>query len=480
MNSTNNNPSRRRFLSQLGLISAGSLSLLSAQVKSTKISSTAEAWKRVPEILSNINPPSFPDQKFNIRDYGASANTDTNNRPAIQQAIEACNKAGGGRVVIPAGDYLINGPIQLQSQVDLHLEAGSVLRFGFNPEDYLVGPKKTKGCVLVRWEGVWCYNYSPLIYAKDAQNIAITGQGMIDGQTDKHWAEWYIKKLHMPDREHLYQFGLDQTPLEQRIFGDGHHLAAGTIEFYHCKNILIQDITTRMPLERTLHPVYCENLTFRNVNIQAGVLKARNDDGIDPDSCQNVLIEGCTFHNYDDAIALKSGRAKEGWPENGGRPTKNVIIRNNTFHGEHNGVSTGSDMAGGVRNVFVHDCRFGVDNRQMYMFNAKSNSDRGGVVEDVYFKDITVGTCKRLMRMEMEYKNVKYDPVHHPFPPTFQNIHLENVTCDQADEIGIDIRGLDVSQVNNITLNNIQIHKAKTGFKLDHVNQIKIHNLEIG
>ncbi|MBN1482811.1 hypothetical protein JXA70_21235 [candidate division KSB1 bacterium] len=215
--------------------------------------------------------------------------------------------------------------------------------------------------------------------------------------------------------------------LQRRIFGDGHHLAAGTIEFYNCKNILINGITTRMPLERTIHPVYDDNITIRNVNMQAGVLDARNDDGIDPDSCDDVLIEECTFHNYDDVITLKSGRAGEGRPENGGRSTESIVIRNNIFHGQHNGVSTGSDMAGGVRNVFIHDCRFGVDHRQMYVFNAKSDCDRGDVVEDVYFRDIKAGTCQRLIRMEMQNKNVPYDPVLHPYPPIFRNIFFENV-----------------------------------------------------
>jgi polygalacturonase len=476
-----NKLSRRHFLSQLGAISAGSLTLAStgksSYQKSDSDSYSSEAWGNVPEILSRIKPPTFPDRKYNIIDYGASVNV--NSREPIQKAIDACAEAGGGSVIVPAGDFLVNGPLRMKSGVNLHLDADAVLRFGVNPDDYLVGPVETRGCVLVRWEGVWCYNYSPLIYAKDEKDIAISGKGTIDGQTDKMWSEWYIKKLHTPDRERLYKFGMDKTPLEQRIFGKGHHLAAGTIEFYHCKNILIEGISTRMPLERTIHPVYCDNITVRKVNIQPGVLKARNDDGIDPDSCHDVLIEECTFHNFDDAIALKSGRAQEGWPQNGGRSTENIIIRNNIFHGEHNGVSTGSDMAGGVRNVFVYDCQFGVNNRQMYMFNAKSNSDRGGVVEDVFFKDLTVGACRRLIRMEMEYKNVGYDPVHHPYPPKFRCIHLENIKCERADEIGIDIRGLEVSPVRDITLNQINIKKAKTAVKLDHLNNIDIKDLII-
>lgn len=477
---------RRQFINRINTLGAGVLagSTLYSCANHGKSSSNkplvGDAWQKVPEILSRINPPVFPDQNFNIMDYGAKADGVFNNRSAILKTIEACVQAGGGHVIIPAGDFLIKGPIYLKSNIDLHLEKNAVLRFGTNPQDYLVGPKETKGCVLVRWEGVWCYNYSPVIYAFEEENIAITGEGLIDGQTDKFWANWYIKKLHMPDRKRLYQFGLDMTPVKERIFGEGHHLAAGTIEFYHCKKILIEGITTRMPLERTIHPVFSKNITVRNINIQAGVLKARNDDGVDPDSCQDVLIENCTFHNYDDAIALKSGRAKEGWVENGGRPTQNVIIRNNMFYGEHNGVSTGSDMSGGIRNIFVYDCQFGVKNKQMYVFNAKSNCDRGGVVEDVYFKDLTVVKCDRLIRMEMEYKNVLYDPVKHPYPPLFRNIRMENVTCEEVEEIGFDLRGVEQSPIQNVVLKNIEIKKANESLKINHMSSIQMDNVMIG
>jgi hypothetical protein len=277
----------------------------------------------------------------------------------------------------------------------------------------------------------------------------------------------------------LRKMGMDGVPVEDRIFGDGHHLAPGTIELYHCRNVLIEGITTRMPLERTIHPTFCENVIVRNVHIQPGVLKARNDDGIDPDSCSDVLIEGCTFYNHDDAIGLKSGRAREGWPENGGCPTENVIIRNCTFHGEHNGVSIGSDMSGGVRNVFVYDCRFGVDHPQQYVFNAKSNSDRGGIVENIYFRNITVGTCRQLIRMEMQYKGVPYDPVEHPFPPVYRNMHFENIRCGRTTEAAIHIVGLEQRFITDIHLADITLRDTKVDLELEFVKGIFFNNLSI-
>ncbi|MBD3378594.1 glycoside hydrolase family 28 protein [candidate division KSB1 bacterium] len=422
---------------------------------------SVSAWQKVDAILQRIHPPSFPDKKVSVKDYGAVADGQTDCRPAFVAAIRACADAGGGRVLVPAGEYLINGPLHLDDNINLHLEKESVLRFGTNPTDYLVGDKRYNGCVKVRWEGVWCYNYSPLIYAWKAENVALTGKGTIDGQTDKFWSRWYIEKLHAPDREILYQMPLDMTPMEERVFGPGHHLAPGTIEFYHCENVLIEGITTRMPLERTIHPVFCTNVIVRNVTVQPGVEKARNDDGIDPDSCIDVLIENCIVHTYDDGIAVKSGRAREGWPENGGRPTENVVIRNNTFLGGHNGVSAGSDMSGGIRNIFVENCSFGVEEPQWAVFNAKSNCDRGGVIEKIYFRNIEVGTCRHLIRMETDYKNVHYDSIAHPFPPVFRDMIFQDVTCKETLDEAFFIEGLIQEPVRDILLKDITILDAK-------------------
>lgn len=438
-----------------------------------------DPWDKVDEILARIVAPEFPDRDFMVTDFGAIPDGKTDCRSSIMDAIKACTDAGGGRVILPAGEYISEGPLLLKSNVNLHLQERACLKFGINPDDYLTGSPEFNGCVKVRWEGLWCYNYSPVIYAWKEKNIAITGRGTIDGQTDKFWAQWYIQNLHQPDRLKLRKMGMDMVPVEERIFGKGHHLAPGTIELYHCQNVLIEGITTRMPLERTIHPTFCNNVIIRNVHIQNGVLKARNDDGIDPDSSSDVLIEGCTFFNHDDAIGLKSGRAKEGWPENGGRPTENVIIRNCTFHGEHNGVSVGSDMSGGVRNIFVYDCRFGVDHRQQYVFNAKSNSDRGGIIEDIYFRDITVGSCKQLIRMEMEYKGVPYDAVEHPFPPVYRNMHFENIQCGNVSQTAISIVGLEQQFIEDIFLTNINIEDSENDFNLTFVKNMNFKNLTI-
>ncbi len=453
--------------------------LLFIPVKCLQAGFSDDPWDKVNDILARIVAPEFPEKDFSITDFGAIPDGQTDCRSSIQDAISDCHKAGGGRVIIPAGDYISEGPLLLKSNVNLHLQEGAYLKFGINPEDYLTGSPEFNGCVKVRWEGLWCYNYSPIIYAWKEKNIAITGKGTIDGQTDKFWSQWYIKKLHQPDRLSLRKMGMDMVPVVKRIFGDGHHLAPGTIELYHCQNVLIEGITTKMPLERTIHPTFCNNVIVRNVHIQAGVRKAQNDDGIDPDSSSDVLIEGCTFYNFDDGIALKSGRAREGWPENGGRPTENVIIRNNIFHGEHNGVSVGSDMSGGVRNIFVYDCQFGIDYPQQYVFNAKSNSDRGGIIENIYFKDISVGSCKQLIRMEMEYKGVPYDAVEHPFPPIYREMYFENIQCGNVSQTAISIVGLEQQFIEDIYLINVRIKDSEIDFNLKYVKSIYLKNVTI-
>jgi polygalacturonase len=443
------------------------------------LTSEADGWDLVPLILARIVPPTFPDRDFMVTSYGAEGDDSTNNYAAFKNAITACAHAGGGRVVVPAGTYLINGPIHLKSNVNLHLAAGSYIKFGTNPADYLVGSPEFKGCVPVRWEGVWCYNYSPLIYAWGEENVAVTGSGTIDGQMDKYWYSWYVDGLHTDDRVVLRKQGMDLVPVEQKIFGAGHHLAPGTIEFYHCKNVLIEGITTRMPLERTIHPTYCENVTIRNVNVQSGVEAAQNDDGIDPDSCTDVLIEDCTIHNYDDGIALKAGRAKEGWPEHGGRACENVIIRRNILHGEHNGVSVGSDMSGGVRNVFIYDCQFGVDRKQGYVFAVKSNCDRGGVVDRIYARGITVDTCQSLVHMETDYKGVAYDPEEHPYPPLYRDMYFENIRCRRAESYGIYLSGLPQKPISGIHLKDITIDEAATAKSIENALELDYSNVRI-
>lgn len=320
-------------------------------------------WPQVPAILEKIKAPSFPHRDFSVLDYGAVGDGVTDSRQAIRDAIAACNQAGGGRVVIPAGTYLVNGPIHLQSNVNLHVAKNAILKFGVNPADYLPA-------VLVRWEGTRCYNYSPLIYAYGQENIAITGSGTIDGQTEKFWHLW--KLIQEPDKKALRRMGRDLVPVEDRQFGAGHFLRPTLIEFYECNNILIEGVTVKSSPFWTVHPVFCTNVTVRGLTVERGTT---NDDGCNPESCQYVLIENCSFYTRDDNIAIKAGRDNDAWVENGGRPSENIVIRNCRFQGETGAITIGSEMSGGVRNVFAENCTMGAIASPIFI---KSNTDRAG------------------------------------------------------------------------------------------------------
>ena len=282
---------RRDFLAQLSAL--GAAADLRAQ--------SSDGWGLVPGILARIQPPRLAGRDFDIRGSGAVGDGRTDCRSAIARAIAECCTAGGGRVVIPAGTWLCNGPIHLASNVNLNLAEGSTVVFGTNPADYLPA-------VLVRWEGTRCHNYSPLIYARGQENIAITGRGTFDGQAASFWQEW--KRKQTPDQEALRKMGMERAPLEKRIFGEGHYLRPGMFQAYECRNLLIEGVTFKGSPFWTVHPVFCNNVTVRGIHVLPGTT---NDDGVDPDSSRDVLIENCTFDTADDNIAIKAGRDQDAW-----------------------------------------------------------------------------------------------------------------------------------------------------------------------
>src|SRR5579883_1205214 len=249
-------------------------------------------------ILARIRPPKFPSREF-----------DATKSASIQKAVDACAAAGGGRVVVPPGDHK-SGPIHLKSDVELHVSAGATIFFSNDPKHY---PN-----VFTRWEGIECMNFSPLIYAWEARNIAVTGKGTLDGQSSReHWWAWKgnakWKTAGFPtqdrDRESLFEMAEKNVPVEQRVFGLGHYLRPNFLQPYRSQNVLIEDITIRNSPMWEIHPVLCKNVTVRNVTIDS---HGPNNDGCDPESCTDFLIEGCTFDTGDDCIALNSGRNADG------------------------------------------------------------------------------------------------------------------------------------------------------------------------
>jgi polygalacturonase len=423
---------------------------------------TPAGWDQVPQILARIQAPTFSGRVFDVTAFGAVGDGATDSRGAILKAIQAAADSGGGRVVVPAGNFLSNGPIHLKSNIDLHLAEGCKLLFGTNPDDYLVGDPARGGGVIVRWESTRCYNYSPMIYAHKQRNIAISGRGVLDGQSGKFWSAW--KKQQTPGSDRLRDMSRRGVPIDERIFGRGSFLRPSLVELVECEKVLIEGLTLQNSPFWTVHPVFCTNVTIRGLTIRPG---NTNDDGCDPDSCTDVLIEGCTFTTNDDNIAIKAGRDRDGWAENGGKPSQNIIIRDCTFlRGRPGGVSIGSEMSGDVRNIFVENCTMKKVDRAFYI---KSNPDRGGVVEQIWIRDVTIAETNVLLKMEMNYKGLTKGA----HMPTFRKVVLERIQCQSAVNL-IDVQGLAASPVRDITIREVTAAANKTPLILAYAEAIQL------
>jgi unsaturated rhamnogalacturonyl hydrolase len=380
----------------------------------------AVTWKNAPEIAARIHAPTFPARNFSIADFGAVADGKTDCTDAIRKAIAACHSAGGGHVVVPAGEYS-TGAIHLLSNVDLHLDDGATLHFTANPDAYPL--------VHTRWEGTECMNYSALIYAFEQENIAVTGNGTLDGGADEtNWWSWALhdektRPKATPDVKALNELADKGVPVAQRVFGPGHYLRPNFFQPYRSRNVLIEGVKIRRSPMWEINPVLCTNVTVRNVDILS---HGPNNDGCDPDSSRDVLIEGCTFDTGDDCIAIKSGRNDDG--RRVGVASENLIVRNCTMKDGHGGVVIGSEIAGGCRNVFVENCRMDSPNLERAL-RFKSNARRGGVIENVLMRNVTIGrVAEAIITVDFMYE----EGPNGTHKPVLRNVQLENVTSTSA------------------------------------------------
>ena len=297
-------------------------------------------------------------------------------------------------------------------------------------------------------------------------NIAITGEGTIDGNAKTGFATW--KPKQKKDQKFLRQMGNDGVPVNERIFGKGHWLRPSMIQFYGCKNVLVDGVTILDSPFWVIHPVFCTNVTVRNVHINS---LNKNNDGCDPDASVNVLIENCNFRTGDDGIAIKSGRDQDGWRI--GQATENVVIRNCHIGSIANGLCIGSEMSGSVRNVYMENCR--VDSALSIVY-FKSNLDRGGVIENIFVRTMRVDRAKSaFIRFESNYKSQRGNH----FPPLFRNFVLENMVCKRADNYGIFAEGVPDSRLQNILLKNIRIDQAKVAWRIRYADNFVMDNVLI-
>jgi polygalacturonase len=441
------------------------------------------AWSVVPEILARIHPPQFPDHLCDVTQFGASPDsTNMDDRPAILEAVAACATLGGGRVLLPPGDYLSNGPIHLENNIDLHLEEGATLRFGTNPAFYTP-------LVLTRWEGTFAYNYSPLIYAFRKENVAVTGKGVIDGQAEGTWSRWKRdndgrSQETEGNKPRLRRMGAEGVPVEERIFGNGildldgdginegdgsdYYLRPSLVQFVESRNVLLEGVTLKSSPFWTSHFVLCENVIVRGTTIRRGTT---NDDGIDPDGSRFVLIEDNDIHVDDDAIAIKAGRDEDGRRYPG---TAFVVIRNNRLHSSVGGsVSIGSEMSGGVEWVFVeNNVAHNESGRGLYI---KSNMDRGGFVRNVYVRDLDVLSAAQGFEVTSDYHGYRGGNA----PADVHDIFLEDVRIRDATEATLRLLGQDAAPVRRIFMRDVSFRGVETRPQLRVTADVVTENVTI-
>jgi polygalacturonase len=422
-------------------------------------SMSADPWLYVKTLKQQFQPPRFADRDFPITDFGAMGDKKTDCTDAINQAIKACSEAGGGRVVVPAGEYR-TGAVHLLSNVNLHIQEGAILSFYTDPARYLPH-------VFTRFEGTEYMGYSPLIYAYEQENIAITGKGTLDGHAKfENWWSWKEGKAGNPPvnptKDALTAMADEGVPPEKRVFGDGSRLRPSFVQPYKCRNVLIEGVRVRRAPFWQLHPVLCTNVIVRGVNVKS---HGWNNDGCNPESCRYVLIENCRFDTGDDCIAIKSGRNTDG--RRVGVPSEDILVTGCEMKAGHGGVVIGSEMSGGARNIFVEDCRMSSPDL-WYMLRIKTNSLRGGFVENVHVRNIKVGTIgKAAIRINFHY--AKGDVGE--FVPSVSNVSVTDVTGENIRQV-LSLQGYERSPIKDVHISHCRFKGVKKADIVEHVENL--------
>ena len=459
---------RREFIKSV--LAGGAAVAVSPRVFA--LSAVATPWETVmPSILERIKPPRFPKRSFYLNRFGAKGDGRADCTAAFRRAIDQCARAGGGKVVVPEGAYL-TGAIHLKSNVNLEIADGATIKFSQNPKDYLP-------VVFSRWEGVELFNYSPFIYAFGQHNIAITGKGRLDGQSDnEHWWPWNGRPAYgwkegmnqqRPDRNALFTMAEKGVAVSERVFGEGHYLRPQFIQPYRCQNVLIDGVTIQNSPMWEIHPVLCRNVIVQNVTIKS---HGPNNDGCDPESCTDVLIKNCDFDTGDDCIAIKSGRNADGRRLKA--PTENIIVQDCRMKDGHGGITVGSEISGGVRNLFAENCRLDSPNLD-HALRVKNNAMRGGLLESLHFRNIEVGqVAHAVITIDFNYE----EGAKGSFTPVVRDYTVDGLRSSRS-KYALDVQGLATAPVMNLRLTNCTFDNVADGNIVKNVRDATFDNVKI-
>lgn len=455
----------RYTLSRRTVLSVGARGLAYGVLLSLLPTSAARALQRKrslswqPEadaLVRKIGLPVFPARTLVVTELSHKNNRALDARSHIQRSIDEVARQGGGRVVVPPGEWFIKGPIRLVSHVELHLPEGSRLTFSDDPDDYLPP-------VFTRWEGTEVMSLSPLIYVCDAENVAVTGKGMISGNGRSARQRGMVQRGI--DQDRLREMGDEGVPVAERVFGKGRVLPPSLMQFQRCRSVLVEGVTIiDMPLWG-VHLLYSRDITVRGISVNS---RSANNDGIDIDSSEMVNVDQCTFVTGDDCIAVKSGRDRDGRVV--GRPSSDVVIQNcHMQFGQSAGVAIGSEMSGGVKNVYILRCKM---DRVGTALNIKSNRDRGGYVEHIRLGNTVVDVCDTLVGVTTTYHS--YRGGH--FVAQMRDILVEDVWCQNAHR-GLAILGDSDGPIEGFSASALRVDSVKTPVELKDVRSMALSDV---
>ena len=493
----------------LRVVLTGVMIFISYQVYSNPESGTKEqgdVYRNLPFSMPEVSQPSFPDYEVNIRDFGALSDGVTLNTEAINNAIKAVSSKGGGKVIIPEGLWL-TGPVVLLSNVNLYAEKNALIVFSSDTSLYPI--------IDTSFEGLDTKRCQSPISAMNAENIAITGNGVFDGAGDR-WRP--VKKDKMTERQwkNLVSSGgkvdengkvwyPDAGALKASVLMTGQNngqkeitdeewtymkswLRPVMLSIVKSKRILLEGVTFKNSPGWCIHPLSCESLTLNDVKV-FNPWYSQNGDALDVESCKNVLVTNCFFDAGDDAICLKSGKDEDG--RRRGEPCENVIIKNNTVLHGHGGFVVGSEMSGGVKNIYVEDCTFlGTDVGLRF----KSTRGRGGVVENIYINNINMinipnepllfdlfyggkGAGEESEEDLLNRMKTAIPPVTEE-TPAFRNIHISNIVCRGSGR-AMFFNGLPEMPISNVTVKNVVMTEATDGVVISQVDGVTLENVYV-